>query len=372
MEEKMHLCFGIVAKVLALCSRKSVTDQQLITGLFDCFPSQRRCGDVPKSSCGKYINCLRNDPITGNTDACSVSLPVLTKKVDQFVKKLMDPDKIAVALFALLDILRRDSHVRAISMECFSMAWWMQERRECRFHFPQFLSRVLLYVVRSGVPNRSGMGFIDSITAEYIGWLKKRYEGEYRLSQDGYFVELPFLRLYDSFIEELDKRQVLRFLIKVNTLSAFTYSCVENNMEFATEWNPFLNGIEISSHSFTVERIQEFLREFDAYHDFLSHRCDTVWLPEKLVGDQWGNVDALKYVNGAESGFVAGKSTPLIDILIPRPSARENSWRDFAQTVTNYRRKLLIIYLKLSYHASLFESDPLRRELALAGHYFGC
>lgn len=105
MEEHLHLCFGVVAKVLDLCSRKSVTDQQLITGLFDCFSSQRRCGVVPKSSCGKYINCLRNDPITGNADACSVSLPVLTKKVDQFVKKLMDPDKIAVALLVLLDIL---------------------------------------------------------------------------------------------------------------------------------------------------------------------------------------------------------------------------------------------------------------------------
>lgn len=86
MEEHLHLCFGVVAKVLDLCSRKSVTDQQLITGLFDCFSSQRRCGVVPKSSCGKYINCLRNDPITGNVDASSVFLQELTEKVDQLAK----------------------------------------------------------------------------------------------------------------------------------------------------------------------------------------------------------------------------------------------------------------------------------------------
>ena len=40
MEEHLHLCFGVVAKVLDLCSRKSVTDQQLITGLFDCFSTE--------------------------------------------------------------------------------------------------------------------------------------------------------------------------------------------------------------------------------------------------------------------------------------------------------------------------------------------
>lgn len=274
MEEHLHLCFGVVAKVLDLCSRKSVTDQQLITGLFDCFSSQRRCGVVPKSSCGKYINCLRNDPITGNAGACSVSLPVLTKKVDQFVKKLMDPDKIAVALLVLLDILRQNPDARninrAVFMECFPADWWEKARRQYKLHFSQVLSRVLMYVVRSGVPNRSGKGCIGFITAEYIGSLRKKYEGEYQLSQDGNFVELPFLRLYDAFIEELDRRQVVRFLLLVNTSRAFTFSCVEDHMDFAMEWNPFQDETINIMDGFTGEKIQKFLREFDAYHNFLA------------------------------------------------------------------------------------------------------
>lgn len=177
MEEHLHLCFGVVAKVLDLCSRKSVTDQQLITGLFDCFSSQRRCGKVPKSSCGKYINCLRNDPITGNVDASSVFLQELTEKVDQLAKHMLDQDKKCVALLALFDIIGEDPYVRnekkELFMECFPADWWEKARRQYKLHFSQVLSRVLMYVVRSGVPNRSGKGCIGFITAEYIGSLRK-------------------------------------------------------------------------------------------------------------------------------------------------------------------------------------------------------
>ena len=371
MEEHLHLCFGVVAKVLDLCSRKSVTDQQLITGLFDCFSSQRRCGEVPKSSCGKYINCLRNDPITGNADACSVSLPVLTKKVDQFVKKLMDPDKIAVALLVLLDILRQNPDARninrAVFMECFPTDWWMQERKECRFHFPQFLSRALLYVVRSGVPNRSGKGCIGFITAEYIGSLRKKYEGEYQLSQDGNFVELPFLRLYDAFIEELDRRQVVRFLLLVNTSRAFTFSCVEDHMDFAMEWNPFQDETINIMDGFTGEKIQKFLREFDAYHNFLACSCNAEWLPKEKIGDKWGNVDVQCYANGVENRSPVLGREACVSVLIPHFSVGEKGWKDFAQQTFHYREKLLNIYLELACHASRLGKIPIYEERKALG-----
>ena len=89
----------------------------------------------------------------------------------------MDPDKIAVALLVLLDILRQNPDARninrAVFMECFPADWWEKARRQYKLHFSQVLSRVLMYVVRSGVPNRSGKGCIGFITAEYIGSLRK-------------------------------------------------------------------------------------------------------------------------------------------------------------------------------------------------------
>ena len=371
MEEHLHLCFGVVAKVLDLCSRKSVTDQQLITGLFDCFSSQRRCGEVPKSSCGKYINCLRNDPITGNADACSVSLPVLTKKVDQFVKKLMDPDKIAVALLVLLDILRQNPDARninrAVFMECFPADWWEKARRQYKLHFSQVLSRVLMYVVRSGVPNRSGKGCIGFITAEYIGSLRKKYEGEYQLSQDGNFVELPFLRLYDAFIEELDRRQVVRFLLLVNTSRAFTFSCVEDHMDFAMEWNPFQDETINIMDGFTGEKIQKFLREFGAYHNFLACGCNAEWLPKEKIGDKWGNVDVQCYANGVENRSPVLGREACVSVLIPHFSVGEKGWKDFAQQTFHYREKLLNIYLELACHASRLGKIPIYEERKALG-----
>lgn len=193
----MRLCFGTFAQVLRLCMLETVTDKQLVGTMTRTIDPN--CKYIEKGSdtaVSRLLSCEGNFPpveISGGSGAykkvgdklSTVATLALGVKTEDIIKdfndsvlKLIDEDKKAIVILALLDIVKKDLTIdeeNKLKFEKYIGTSKEALLSQDEFVLSSFLAGMFLYTVVA-VKNTVGKASVKSLDSEYLDTFKSKKE----------------------------------------------------------------------------------------------------------------------------------------------------------------------------------------------------
>ena len=193
----MRLCFGSFAKILKLCKLPSVTDVQLIGALTRTVDPTCEYGDSDGTAVSRLLSCtqnlsngqLRRTGQRAQTDHSNfvsgwgtnrLSNVVLAgqkadknevvQKIADNVLPLLDEDRKALAVLAVVDVISNDPFVDGDKRISFEKCIGTSKKAlllQSRYVLSELFAGILLYTVVS-VKNTEGKEYIAKIDREYV------------------------------------------------------------------------------------------------------------------------------------------------------------------------------------------------------------
>lgn len=191
------LCFGTFARILRVCKLPGVTDVQLVgsltkvvdpiceygesegtavSRLLSCNQNlsngqKRRIGQRGRSTAGTFESGYETNRLSNVIQAAQkIDKDAVAKKIAEDVIPLLDVDKKALAIPAILGIIKEDESLDSFRHLSFEKYFEMSKVRLLRkrdFVLSEFLASVLLYTVVS-VKNTDGKSTARVIDAQYV------------------------------------------------------------------------------------------------------------------------------------------------------------------------------------------------------------
>ena len=248
------LCFGTFARVLRVCKLPGVTDVQLVGSLTKAIDPMCEYGDSEGTAVSRLLSCDQNlsngqKRRVGQRGSSAMSTFELgyetnrlsnvvqaaqkarkaevAKKIAEDVIPLLDEDKKALTVPAILGIIREDvtldSHKRLSFEKYFEMS---KTQLLCKrdFILPEFFASVLLYTIIS-VKNTDGKSIARAIDAQYIESFRIE-ESEYCFTD---YIDTDFsnkaIPISNGLVQKVDsiKAYLEKVYIKYNEIKTLLY-----------------------------------------------------------------------------------------------------------------------------------------------------
>ena len=178
---KKRLCFGSMFKVLIHCKREEINNEVFVgkfTRTIDphCEYINRRDAVSELISCDRNLSGKRSNGISNvKTIASDISKEEVAIKIQSVIDEITIPDKRALCLAAIFDIIRNDDYIIgekrlafASRLEC-DRDVLLEKYKKCDIYFSDLLAGLLLYVIVDiKNKNEEQKEFVATIDEKYM------------------------------------------------------------------------------------------------------------------------------------------------------------------------------------------------------------
>lgn len=313
----LRLCFGTFIAILDLC-KYNITQEKLIADIVRIIdPDSRYIKD--RTASNKLKKCQINFRLTSGYFNDVPSIASVKECMKNKIIPFIDESKIATLILSLLYIIQNESKNRTLKEEYFKKFFSADSSQlltEKEFVFSEFLGRILLYTLYSGINNKTGSDCIKFITEDFIDEKLSLYKEDCQWISSTETLVLLFRKEFTLFNEVLDKYAVRQFIEKIDPANQIYDECLENCENFLVYirdniWVPFSQN----SIGKMLQMIQNFSQTLDDYTTYLG------------------------------KNMLPFSSNP--SVFIPRHRDENPRWAiNFEKTVSDYRQQLIKIYDK--------------------------
>ncbi len=313
----LRLCFGTFIALLDLC-KYNITQERLIAETVRIIdPASRYIKD--RTACNKLKKCQINFRLDSGYFNDVPSIASVKECMKNKIIPFIDENKITTIILSLLYIIQNESRNKTLKEEYlkkFFSADSSQLLTEKEFVFSEFLSRILLYTLYSGINNKIGSNCIKFITEDFINEKISPYTEDCQWISPTETLVLSFRKEFTLFNEALGNYAVKKFIEETDPTNQIYDECLENCENFLVYirdniWVPFGQN----SIGKMLQMIHDFSQTLDDYTTY------------------WGK------------NMLPFSSNP--SVFIPRHRDENPRWAiNFEKTVSDYRQQLIKIYDK--------------------------
>lgn len=294
----MRLCFGTFATILYNC-RQDLNQAGLVERIAKAVDPETRyvIGKTPdnqKSEANKLLKCTKRFILSNRKDTYESELTSVINNFKEEVAPLIDEDKKATVILALLDIIRRDEYLESNKKENFKKYFGVEKKdllKKREFIFSDFLGRALMYTVCGNVDNTVGKEYVKSITCDYINNAGEPYIYEYQWNSDKQKLTLSFVDMFNIiniFQQSISEYQIDYFLTKIDPTNRMhdesRKKCVSFIKYMELKILVLLELDPTSESDPILMKIRQFNQTLDDYTNYLGLRMRPIAeLPDILV-----------------------------------------------------------------------------------------
>lgn len=313
----LRLCFGTFIVILDLC-KYNITQEKLIAEIVRIIdPNSRYTKD--RTASNKLKKCQINFVFSQAYFNDVPSIDSVKESMKNNVIPFIDESKIATLILSLLYIIQNESKNRILKEEYFKKFFSVDSNQlltEKEFVFSEFLGKILLYTLYSGIDNKIGSDCIKFITEDFINAKISPYIEDCQWISPTETLVLLFRKEFTLFNEALENYAVRKFIEETDPTNQINDECLENCENFLVYirdniWVPFGQN----SIGKMLQMIQNFSKTLNDY---------TTYLGKNMIP------------------FSGNPS-----VFIPRHRDENPRWAmNFEKTVYDYRQQLVTIYDK--------------------------
>ncbi len=313
----LRLCFGTFIAILDLC-KYNITQEKLIADIVRIIdPDSRYIKD--RTASNKLKKCQINFRLTSGYFNDVPSIASVKECMKNKIIPFIDESKIATLILSLLYIIQNESKNRTLKEEYFKKFFSADSSQlltEKEFVFSEFLGRILLYTLYSGINNKTGSDCIKFITEDFIDEKLSLYKEDCQWISSTETLVLSFRKEFTLFNEALGNYAVKKFIEETDPTNQIYDECLENCENFLVYirdniWVPFGQN----SIGKMLQMIHDFSQTLDDYTTYLG------------------------------KNMLPFSSNP--SVFIPRHRDENPRWAiNFEKTVSDYRQQLIKIYDK--------------------------
>lgn len=313
----LRLCFGTFITVLDLC-KYNITQEKFIAKIVQIIdPNSRYITD--RTACNKLKKCQINFTFDSGYFNDVPPIDSVRESMKNNVIPFIDENKISTIILSLLYIIQNELRNKTLKEESLKKYFSADQNRlltEKEFVFSEFLSRILLYTLYSGINNKIGSDCIKFITEDFINEKISPYIEDCQWISPTETLVLSFRKEFTLFNEVLENFAVKKFIEETDPANQIYDKCLENCENFLVYirdniWIPFGQN----SIGKMLQMIQNFSQTLDDY---------TTYLGKNMIPSS---------INPS--------------VFIPRHRDENPRWAiNFEKTVSDYRQQLIKIYDK--------------------------
>lgn len=229
----LRLCFGTFIAILDLC-KYNITQEKLVADIVRIIdPDSRYIKD--RTASNKLKKCQINFRLTSGYFNDVPSIASVKECMKNKIIPFIDESKIATLILSLLYIIQNESKNRTLKEEYFKKFFSADSSQlltEKEFVFSEFLGRILLYTLYSGINNKTGSDCIKFITEDFIDEKLSLYKEDCQWISSTETLVLLFRKEFTLFNEALDKYAVRQFIEKIDPANQIYDECLENCENF--------------------------------------------------------------------------------------------------------------------------------------------
>jgi len=365
------LCFGVFAKILKLCGTSSLTDVKTVDILTKAIdPDSLYAEGGHGSSVSRLLNCTGdfslgsvnagneyNEYGTARANALSnikqlapsASKTEVSKFLEDNLLGLMDDDKKAQAVLALLNVIREDTAIATERSESFKKYFSVSREKMLKANevvLSDFLANILLYSVMV-VENRVGRMCVKEIDKNYINGFKNERAPQIWDSiaqKDAKLIEQAGL-CNDHMEENPNENLVYNQTPSMQMLEVFKkaildYHIVEFIKHDPTNYLPQDLVFDVDSFAEEIER--------NVINAFVHNQKDRVY---RMIHEFSRTLDEYaKYIGVNSQPIFKG-----IDVFVPKYRDEDTRFaREYAHEVEKYRLKINTLYGEICDGDTLF------------------
>lgn len=296
----MRLCFGTYATILYRClSDTKTTQTMLIAELAKIVDKESRYQmkndpDIQKPEANKLLRCNKNFILSEGKDTNIPTLKMVIKEFNDEVRPIIDEDKKAKAILALLDIIKKDKYLDFDQKENFKKYFGVEKKdllKRSELEFSDIFGRTLMYTVYGNVDNTVGKECVKSITNDYIDNVAKSYLHKYQWNSDKDILTLFLAPMFNSFQRAIKKYKIYDFLRYTDPTDKMNIEWPERLDDFVEYINR--NILNSSNSNLTgraksmFEKIKKFTEILDKYNEYLGKHMNFIsdgikfyWVPQ--------------------------------------------------------------------------------------------
>lgn len=313
----LRLCFGTFIAILDLY-KYNITQEKLIAEIVRIIdPNSRYIGD--RTACNKLKKCQINFAFDSGYFNDVPSINSVRESMKNNVIPFIDENKISTIILSLLYIIQNESRNKTLKEESLKKYFSADQNQlltEEEFVFSEFLGKILLYTLYSGINNKIGSDCIKFITEDFINEKISPYIEDCQWISPTETLVLSFRKEFTLFNEALENYAVKKFVEETDPTNQIYDECLENCENFLVYirdniWVPFGQN----SIGKMLQMIQNFSQTLDDYTTYLG------------------------------KNMIPSSSNP--SVFIPRHRDENPRWAiNFEKTVSDYRQQLIKIYDK--------------------------
>lgn len=313
----LRLCFGTFIAILDLY-KYNITQEKLIAEIVRIIdPNSRYIGD--RTACNKLKKCQINFAFDSGYFNDVPSINSVRESMKNNVIPFIDENKISTIILSLLYIIQNESRNKTLKEEYLKKYFSADQNQlltEKEFVFSEFLGKILLYTLYSGINNKIGSDCIKFITEDFINEKISPYIEDCQWISPTETLVLSFRKEFTLFNEALENYAVKKFVEETDPTNQIYDECLENCENFLVYirdniWVPFGQN----SIGKMLQMIQNFSQTLDDYTTYLG------------------------------KNMIPSSSNP--SVFIPRHRDENPRWAiNFEKTVSDYRQQLIKIYDK--------------------------
>lgn len=322
----LRLCFGTFITLLDLY-KYNITQERFIAEVVKIVdPISRYTRD--RTASNKLKKCQINFRLDSGYFNDVPSIDSVKESMKNNIIPFIDESKIATLILSLLYIIQNESRNKTLKEEYLKKYFSADPNQlltEKEFVFSEFLSRILLYTLYSGINNKIGSDCIKFITEDFINEKFSPYIEDCQWISPTETLVLLFREEFILFNEALENYAMRKFIEETDPTNQMNDECLENCENFLDYirdniWVPFGQN----SIGKMLQMIQNFSQTLDDYTTYLG------------------------------KNMIPSSSNP--SVFIPRHRDENPRWaKNFVKTVYDYRQQLATIYDKACKYM-LFES----------------
>lgn len=299
----MRLCFGTFASVLVLCKR-NINKTDFVARIAKCVDPHSSYIDNDdrykegkwdiqgdKSAVSKLRHCTKDFVIGNDSSVKRPDIVAVIETLKERVIPYIQEDKKAVALLALLDIIRRDESLDADRNELFQEYIGIDKQQllqQQKISFADFIGRVLLFTTYGDRNNTVGKDCVKSITPQYLDEVTSVYTNECRWDRSEQVLSLTYISTFFLLNETLESCQLAYFIENVDPTNLMEDVWIEKCEEFQEMMQSGVEALPAPNkrnvQGFTLKKTQEFCQVLNDYTEYLGvHMRPIANTPETFV-----------------------------------------------------------------------------------------
>lgn len=313
----LRLCFGTFITLLDLC-KYNITQERFIAEVVKIVdPISRYTRD--RTASNKLKKCQINFVFDKGYFNDVPSIASVKECMKNNIIPFIDESKIATLILSLLYIIQNESKNRTLKEEYFKKFFSADPNQlltEKEFVFSEFLGRILLYTLYSGIDNKIGSDCIKFITEDFINEKISPYIEDCQWISPAETLVLSFRKEFTLFNEALENYAVKKFIEETDPTNQINDECIEN------------------------------------CENFLVYIRDNIWVPfgQNSIGKMLLMIQNFSRTLGNYTTYLGKNMIPFSgnpSVFIPRHRDENPIWAtNFEKKVYDYRQQLATIYDK--------------------------